>query len=154
MGTDWHAVLQAAFIKHLDRWAPAGKVAPEWRFSVPPNDFETESVVPDVVDLAAQRYFALPKAERTYPAIPPEIVVEILSPKQSIGQINIKRRVYLSWGVRLVLIVDPSTRSIEAYENKHPQGVAFREPQLLTNPLFPTLSLPLTAIFAVLDEPA
>ena len=83
MPTDVHGILQFAFAKFIESWAKihqgkSGKVITEWRFIIPPNSYKTESLVPDVAYLS--NYFDLPKSERTYPRIPPEIAVEIRSP--------------------------------------------------------------------------
>jgi Uma2 family endonuclease len=155
MPTDWHAFLQLAFAEHLKTWVKAqglpGKVGTEWRFIIPPNSYDTESLVPDVAYLS--RYFELPKNDRKYPNIPPDIAVEILSPEDRATAVAKRRRFYLWWGVKLTMIVDPETRTVEAHEG----GAGFKtfaEFDVLTSQAFPTLSISLSDIFAEINEPA
>jgi Uma2 family endonuclease len=155
MPTDLHGILQLAFATFLKIWArsdsAAGKVIPEWRFITPPNAYKTESVVPDVAYLAT--YFNLRKPDRTYPTIPPDIVVEILSPDDRKEDVAVRPSFFLWWGVKLVLIADPVNRTVEAHE---PSQTArfFGEADIVTSSSFPTLAIPLREIFAELDEPS
>jgi Uma2 family endonuclease len=153
MPTDWHAFLQLAFAEHVKAWVRSqslpGRVGTEWRFVIPPNSHETESLVPDVAYLA--RYFELAKGERKYPQIPPDIVVEILSPDDRAAVVAKRRRFYLWWGVKLVLIVNPDARTVEAHESST-RSTVFDENERLTSESFPSLSLPLNQIFAEINE--
>jgi len=154
MPTDLHGILQFAFTKFLTIWArshsAAGKVIPEWRFITPANAYKTESLVPDVAYLAT--YFNLPKPDRTYPTIPPDIVVEILSPDDRQEDVAKRQSFFLWWGVRLVLIADPVNRTVEADEPSQPAGF-YGETDTVTSSSFPSLAIPLREIFAELDEP-
>jgi Uma2 family endonuclease len=154
MPTDFHAFIQRALSSILAAWAKAangrGKVGTEWRFTIPPNSYKTESLVPDIAYLA--NYFDLPKAERRYPAVPPDIAVEIRSPDDKLDDVVEKRDFYLWWGVKLVIVVDPEQRTVEAQEADAP--IAYlTENDTLTSNAFPTLSIPLRELFAELDEP-
>jgi len=154
MPTDLHAILQLAFAKFIDNWAKKenkrDKVASEWRYIIPPNSYETESVVPDVAYLAT--YFDLSKNDRTYPTIPPNIAVEILSPDDKSKEVEAKRNFYLWWGVQIVLIVDPLKRTVEAHEISQPTKY-YSEHDILTSCNLPSLTIPLHELFAELDEP-
>ncbi len=155
MPTDFHAFIQAAFLRMLYTWSKIttggrGKVGAEWRFRIPPNAYNTDSVVPDVAYLAS--YFDLPKAERRYPAVPPDIVVEVRSPGDDETEIIEKRDFYLWWGVKLVIIADPERRTVETQETN--DAVSYlNERDTLTSTTFPTLIISLHEIFAELDEP-
>jgi Uma2 family endonuclease len=156
MPTDVHGILQFAFAKFIEGWAKAydgksGKVITEWRFLIPPNSYKTESLVPDVAYLSS--YFNLSKSERTYPTVPPDIAVEILSPGDDAEDVVSRRKFFLWWGVKLVLIVDPEKRTVEAHEPPD-RSATFGETDTLTSRTFPSLALPLREIFAELDEPA
>lgn len=152
MGDNWHSFLQLQFGILLRAWDPLGKVGPEWRITPTFNEFETRSIVPDVVYLTRDRYLALPEAERRYPTVAPEIVIEILSFRQSMGEINVKRVVCLDWGVKLVLVVHPTQRTITAYDREHRHdGIVFADDQIFSTPLFPGLHWPLAEVFSVLD---
>jgi Uma2 family endonuclease len=155
MPTDLHGILQLAFAKVIEAWAQryeskSGKVITEWRFIIPPNSYKTESLVPDVADLST--YFDLPESDRTYPRIPPDIAVEILSPGDDASEVDSRRKFFLWWGVRLILIADPEQRTVEYHESEEYFG-KLSENDTLTSLAFPTLSVPLKPIFAELDEP-
>jgi len=155
MPTDLHGILQLAFAKFIEAWAKIyerrrGKVITEWRFIIPPNSYNTESLVPDVAYLS--NYFDLPKSERTYPRIPPEIAVEILSPGDDATEVESRRKFFLWWGVKLVLIADAEQRTVEYHESEEYFG-KLNENDTFTSAVFPTLSIPLKPIFAELDEP-
>jgi Uma2 family endonuclease len=49
--------------------------------------------------------------------VAPELVVEILSPTDSAGDLTQKLREYFAAGVRLVWVADPATRSVLAYRS-------------------------------------
>jgi Uma2 family endonuclease len=151
--TNWHSFLQRELADRLNAWAGAnGRVGTEWRFRVPPNEYDTRSLVPDVAYISAGRYFALERKERTFPNVPPEIVIEILSPDDRASRVASKKRTYLAWGVLTVLIVDPETRSIEMYDIAG-QFKFYGRRETFIHELFPGLTLPIDDVFAVLDEP-
>ncbi|MGH9199522.1 MAG: Uma2 family endonuclease, partial [Acidimicrobiia bacterium] len=83
----------------------------------------------DVLFMSHGQY-ARRTAGRAFLDIAPELVVEILSAENAHVDMGQKVREYLSIGVRLVLIVDPDTRTITAH---HPSGPVqrFREPELV-----------------------
>jgi len=115
----------------------AGKVGTEWRFMIPPNAYETESLVPDVAYLS--RYFELPKDDRKYPNVPLDVALEILLPEDRATAVAKRRRFYLWWGVKLVMLVDPETRTVEAHEVDG-GFKTFTESDKLTPRAFPTLN--------------
>jgi Uma2 family endonuclease len=154
MPTDFHAMVSALFWRALFLWSKLdgrskGFAGVGWRFNVPPNAFKTESVVPDVAYLAT--YFELPKPQRRYPNVPPDIVVEVRSPDDKTSDVDAKRNFYIWWGVKLIIIADPERRTVETYEA---DAISFfTERDILTSEAFPTLSIPLHDLFAELDEP-
>jgi Uma2 family endonuclease len=155
MPTDLHALLTGLFWQALFAWAKRatagrGMVGNEWRYIIPSNAYNTETVVPDVSYLAT--YFDLPKTERRYPSVPPDIVVEVRSPDDRDTDVAGKRAFYEWWGVKLIIIADPERRTVETREAN---GVVthLTATDVLTSRAFPTLTIDLRAIFAELDEP-
>lgn len=69
---------------------------------------------PDVAFISAER---LPLGERvtTYSEVVPDLVVEIVSPNDDADNVFNKARMWLSFGVRLVWVVYPETRSVEVH---------------------------------------
>ena len=68
---------------------------------------------PDIAFISAER---LPLDQRVsgYAEVAPDLVVEIISPGDSTAAIYDKAQMWLRYGVRLVLIVHPNTRTILA----------------------------------------
>jgi Uma2 family endonuclease len=148
-----HSLLQAAFLMLLHEWAAGrGWVAPEWRFIVTPHDELPRPLVPDVAYIAADRLADLSEAEQEYPPVAPDIVVEILAPGDRAIDVDHKRNVYLASGVRLVLTVDPATRTMRADSPGEPPRECVASDTFAT-PLIPGLIIALPAVFAQLDKP-
>jgi Uma2 family endonuclease len=149
-----HSILQLAFAEALKAWAKAGdrgRVGTEWRVRVSIPGIPVHPLVPDVAFISFARLRSLPKQERQYPSVPPEIVVEILSPTDEPKDVEAKRKEYLAWGVSMVLIVDPASRSMESYDSEGIHGT-IGAIESYTPPAFPDLDLPMRALFAELDD--
>ena len=71
---------------------------------------------PDVAFISAER---LPLGERitTYSEVVPDLVVEIVSPNDDLDNVFNKARMWLSFGVRLVWVVQPGSRSVEVHRS-------------------------------------
>ena len=65
--------------------------------------------VPDVI--AAEGSIGDP-----YPTEPFEVVIEILSPEDSFSRVLRKCRLYASWGIRQVVVIDPKARLVWFFE--------------------------------------
>ena len=153
MPTDFHAFIQLAFARFLDAWARIvthgrGRIGCEWRFVIPPNSYNTQSVVPDVAYLST--YFDLPKANRAYPNVPPDIVVEVLSPGDGPQDVADKREFYLWWGVKLVIIADPERLTVQTHERDGETRLLTENDTLLSK-AFPTLEIRLRDMFAEIE---
>ena len=68
---------------------------------------------PDIAYISAER-LPLDARVRGYSQVAPDLVVEVVSPSDRPAQVYDKAQMWLRFGVRLVLIVDPETRSIMA----------------------------------------
>ena len=69
---------------------------------------------PDVAYFSSEK---IPLGVRVpgYAEVVPDLVVEVVSPNNSIREVNDKALMWLSYGVRLVWVVNPSTRSVDMY---------------------------------------
>jgi Uma2 family endonuclease len=76
----------------------------------------------DVVFISHEQYERRTKT-RGFLDVAPELVVEVLSPENAHVDMRQKVEEYLSIGVRLVMVVDPDSRTITAHR---PNGVAER----------------------------
>jgi Uma2 family endonuclease len=154
MPTTDHSILQAAFLLALDRWAEAerrGQAGPEWRFRVSIPGTRVHPLVPDVAFMSFARLRPLSKKDRQSPNVPPEIVVEILSPDDRPKDVEAKRKEYLAWGVSLVLIADPDARYVDVYDCAGAYERVDASVETYSPAIIPDLVLPLRAMFAKLD---
>jgi Uma2 family endonuclease len=81
---------------------------------------------------------------------PPDLVVEVLSPKTRDLDLAQKRRVYAREGVRELWVVDPESQTVlvyrfEQYLSEPVETKTGRE--ILTSPIFPGLEVPLEKVF-------
>lgn len=141
MGELPHARLQAELIGQLSRLVkPSGfQVLAEIRIQVSPARFR-------VADIAVWR--PGPLGDRI-PAIPPFLVVEILSREDRLVRLQPKIGEYLAYGVEWVWVIDPDERRAMVCSAATPGGALTEE--LRTND--PEVSLPLGDVLAVLDGP-
>jgi Uma2 family endonuclease len=154
MPTTDHSILQAAFLLALHAWAEAerrGQTGPEWRFRVSIPGTRVHPLVPDVAFMSFARLRPLSKKDRQSPNVPPEIVVEILSPDDRPKDVEAKRKEYLAWGVSLVLIADPDARYVDVYDGAGAYERVDASVETYSPAIIPDLVLPLRAMFAKLD---
>lgn len=145
-----HARLQGGFIVALDPWSTGrGEVAPEWRFRITPPDGETRVLVPDVAFVRAARLARLDAEQREEPPIAPDVAVEILSPTDRRRVVVEKTRVYLAGGTALVLVVDPATRTMLAYDADGMRE--WKDGETFEHPAVPGLRIDLRALFARIE---
>ena len=86
-----------------------------------------------------------------YPAIVPELVVEIISAGNTRAEMARKRREYFQAGVRLVWMVDPLRRSVAVFTSPVEFKVLQDDQSLDGGDVLPGLTIPLAEVFAVLD---
>ncbi len=69
---------------------------------------------PDIAFFSAER-MPLNARMTGYAEVPPDLVVEIVSPSDSRREVHDKAHMWLNHGVRLVWIVQPETRTVDVY---------------------------------------
>jgi Uma2 family endonuclease len=116
-----HAVAQTAFVVALERWARsrrAGVAGTEWRFRLKPPGEMRRPLVPDVAFLSYARlpFARMQKVEE--PVIAPDVAVEVKSPRDRKADIAEKVRVYLACGTSVVFLVDPSSRTVDIFDDR------------------------------------
>ncbi len=149
-----HAVVQAAVAERLRAWARGrGQVGTEWRFRVTPPGEVTRPLIPDVAFLSYERMNGLSAAELDTPAVAPEIVVEIVSADDRALDVDHKRDVYLRAGARLVLIIDPEGRRIDAYDAVSGYAHVSGKTTYVSH-AFPGFTIAVAALFAETDVPS
>ena len=75
---------------------------------------------PDTVREPDIAYFSeekMPTGSRVrgYAEVAPDLVVEVVSPNDGLGEVHDKALMWLSYGVRLVWVVNPDTRTVDVY---------------------------------------
>lgn len=73
---------------------------------------------PDVAWIQADRWNTLtPDQKKRFPPIAPDFVLELLSPSDSLGDVQAKMQEYIESGVRLGWLIDPEARRVEIYRS-------------------------------------
>jgi Uma2 family endonuclease len=106
---------------------------------------------PDVAFVSVDR---LPDGKfpaEAYPAIAPDLAIEVLSPGNTKGEMSRKRIEYFHSGVRLVWIVDCSARSVAVYTAPGRVVVLGEEATIDGGDVLPGFTAPIADFFADLD---
>ncbi len=71
---------------------------------------------PDIAYFSAEK---VPQGVRVtgYAEVVPELVVEVVSPNDTFAEVNDKALMWLSYGVSLVWVVHPDTRTVDVYQS-------------------------------------
>lgn len=132
---------------HLTTWARGGRYGKVWTGEVGIYIRRNPDTVraPDVIFISHDRL-----ARRRGPGfldVPPELVVEVLSPTDRWAQVKVKLGDYFSAGVDRVWVVDPEARKVFAYRSPS-ESQTFEIGEILTDKdLLPGFSLPVAEIF-------
>ena len=85
-------------------------------------------------------------------SVPPDLVIEIISPGQTFGQMTAKARDYLNAGVLRVMVVDSKARSITVfYPDAAPQ--TYMGEEIFVDSLFPGLEFTALKVFQMAKIP-
>ena len=81
------------------------------------------------------------------PELGPHLAVEVLSDSNTVGEMERKRKEYFAAGTRLVWIIDPPTRTIEAYSSPEQFTLLTESDTLDGADLLPGFSLSIQTLF-------
>jgi Uma2 family endonuclease len=71
---------------------------------------------PDVAWVKKERWDALtPEQKKKFPPIAPDFVLELMSPTDTLREIQAKMQEYMNSGVKLAWLIDPEGRRVEVY---------------------------------------
>ncbi|MBW4543473.1 MAG: Uma2 family endonuclease [Symplocastrum torsivum CPER-KK1] len=110
----FHSTLQLAFLLLIRAWCKGkGRVVPEWAILLK-RQGKDWAPVPDLTYISYER---LPKSWKQNEACPalPELVIEIISPDQTMKEFEDKANDYFAAGVSRVWVVDPEAISIKVF---------------------------------------
>ena len=101
---------------------------------------------PDVAFISAEK---LPLDTRNpgYYRVPPDLVVEIASPSDTVREVYDKARMWLSHGVTLVWVVFPDTRTIDVHMLGSPVYTLTEDDALDGGAALPGFTLPVREVF-------
>ncbi|MBN2578392.1 MAG: Uma2 family endonuclease [Pirellulales bacterium] len=101
---------------------------------------------PDVAFVRAER--DPPGGWRKFFPGPPDLAVEVLSPDDRAGEVNVKVQDWLKAGCLMVWTVDPQSKTVTVYRNNREATVFAAADTLIAEDLLPGFSLPVAEIFA------
>ena len=141
----FHSSLQGALCGLIRVWCKGrGRVLPEWAILLKRQD---KDWIP-VPDLTYISYERLPKSWRRNEACPaiPELVIEIISPDQSMKEFEEKAKDYLAAGVPRVWVIDPEAILIRSFLTDGLSQV-YRDNTPIVDELLPGFELTTRQIF-------
>jgi Uma2 family endonuclease len=115
-------------------------------FNLPSGD----TVEPDVAFVSVERWNTLARPVRGFPAVVPDLVVEVLSPSTKRIDQEQKKRVYERNGVREYWLVDPVSRSVRVLSltaNGYDEGRSLAAGETLTSQVLPGLQILVAELF-------
>jgi Uma2 family endonuclease len=141
----FHSTLQTALSFLIRAWCKGkGRVGSEWAILLK-RQGKDWAPVPDLTYISYER---LPKIWKRNEACPtlPELVIEIISPDQTMKEFEDKAKDYLAAGVLRVWVVDPETISIRVF---FPDGSrqVYTDSTPIIDTLLPGLELTTRQIF-------
>lgn len=104
------------------------------------------AVIPDAAFISAKK---LPVAD-PYKAFPgaPDLAIEVLSPSDIWSEVISKIRLYQSYGVTLVWVVDPFDKSVFVYRPNQPTRLLFAGDDLFGEDVLPGFTMPVKDLFS------
>ncbi len=142
-----HSQTQLSLLTAINNWCQAqqtGRVLPEWGILLKRHGTDWVPV-PDITYVSYQRLS--PDWEEDVPCpVIPELVIEIISPGQSFGELTAKTGDYLKAGIDRIWIVDPQVQTVTIF----PQGGGFEtlsNQDTIADSLLPHLELPVADLF-------
>lgn len=109
---------------------------------------ETNVLQPDILFLRAGR---VPPRGAKNVSVPPDLIVEVVSPSSAEQDRELKMQVYARHGVPHYWIVDSDARTLEIYAlagDAYAAAGMFSGDATATTPLFPGLAIPLARLWA------
>ncbi len=143
-----HASIQGKLLCFLADWcdrAQCGRVLPEWAIVLQRQGIDWVPV-PDLTYVSYERLPANWEEDAPCPVLP-ELVIEIISPSQSFGEMTSKAMDYLQAGVSRVWVIDNQAQSVTVFGEKEiPQ--TFGVGDIISDALLPGLKVTVAELFA------
>jgi Uma2 family endonuclease len=136
------ASLAAKLVSHAEAHQLGGVLAGDAGFKLASDPDTVRG--PDVAFVRREREPDF--AERAFPPLAPDLVVEVLSPGDRPGEVLAKVGDWLSGGARLIWVVDPERRLARVYRADGSQAIIAHDGVLEGEDVLPGFSCPLSAI--------
>jgi Uma2 family endonuclease len=146
-----HGAVDALLTAHLVNWAAAGSrgvVLSNTGFILARNPDTVR--IPNIAFVSAARRPAYPA--RGWWEIAPDLAVEIVSPTNTVTELQAKVQDYLVAGARTVWIVDPFTRTVTVYRSKSDIRLLDAGDELSDQEVLPGFRLALSKLFEIADR--
>jgi Uma2 family endonuclease len=108
--------------------------------------------IPDLAFVSWDRLPGRKIPDAPIPDLAPDLVVEILSPSNTKGEMTLKRQNYLDAGVRLIWFVDPGSRSVLVIRHDREDRLLSQADRLDGEEILPGFAAQLEELFAELDQ--
>ena len=142
-----HASVQGRLLLLIDDWCvpeQCGRVCPEWAIVLKRNGQDWVPV-PDLTYVSYERLAVEWEEDEPCPVLP-ELVIEIISPGQSFGEITSRATDYLLARVSRVWVVDNQAQSVTVFgASEFPQTFLIND--TISDVLLPGLAIAVTDIF-------
>jgi Uma2 family endonuclease len=147
----FHSRLTRAVLYLVEQWCDAkGEVFIELAITLTRQQRDWVPT-PDLLYISHERLPANWNEDTACP-VAPDLVIEIISPGQTFGQMIAKAKDYLNAGVLRVWVVDSQARSITVfYPDAAPQ--TYMGEELVTDSLFPELEFTAETVFTMAKIP-
>ncbi|MBN3877196.1 MULTISPECIES: Uma2 family endonuclease [unclassified Nostoc] len=141
----FHAKLTRVLLNFIEQSCEGkGEVCPEWDVALTRRGRDWMPI-PDILYISYERLPANWDENEACP-VPPDLVIEIISPGQTFGQMAAKAKDYLDAKVLRVWVLDSKARSITVfYPDAAPQ--TYMGEELLTDSLFEGLQFTVEQVF-------
>ncbi|MBD2729486.1 Uma2 family endonuclease [Nostoc sp. FACHB-892] len=141
----FHAKLTRVLLNLIEQWCEGkGEVCPEWAVALTRRGRDWMPI-PDILYISNERLPGNWDEDEACP-VPPDLVIEIISPGQTFGQMAAKAKDYLDAKVLRVWVLDSKARSITVfYPDAAPQ--TYMGEELLKDSLFEGLEFTVEQVF-------
>ena len=147
-------IRHAAVVSNLDRMLGTyvkekglGMVGPEGGFRLA-KDPDTLRA-PDVAFISKERLEKAGGIPEKFADFPPDLAVEMLSPEDTVSEVQKKVEEYLAGGVPLVWVVDPANQKVTVYRSLEDIRILSADQELDAGEVIPGFRCKIAEIFAL-----
>ncbi|HLP91772.1 MAG TPA: Uma2 family endonuclease [Nostocaceae cyanobacterium] len=141
----FHSSTTGSLFILLSTWAQEkGRVVVEWAVKLTKNQ-QDWIPVPDLTYISYNRLSSDWLKDEACPIVP-ELVIEIISPGQTFGDMIEKATNYLQAGVNLVWVIDTISQTITVFTSSS-LPITFRDDQIISHEILPGLEITPHTIF-------